>query len=262
MSSGLAIAAIVISILSAIGSGWVTFRVERSGFRVSESLLPDLATLLAALRSIATTGSLVSGELRTDPILINTELETIRGFISSTSGLALFLYATEVGSVDLSNEARAGGWRILRIHFVNLTALEMQNISDNVTAAKIAMKIELTLKFLDKQAIRRMRKRISNLEEVLSTIEYSQENDILLSALALAITPERENLESEPVHFERLQYLKDSGVSDPDIDMWLALEHGNDGVAELQGALDRGADPSLTLGEVLSRYGETDSSGA
>ena len=59
--------------------------------------------------------------------------------------------------------------------------------------------------------------------------------------------------------FRRLQQLKDSGVVDPDVDLWLALERGDKGIAEVKDALDRHANPNVSLGDVLSKYEDVDS---
>lgn len=53
---------------------------------------------------------------------------------------------------------------------------------------------------------------------------------------------------------ERLRQLKTAGVEDPNIDMVLAIV-AND-TAALLDALGRGADPNISLGEVLDRYND------
>lgn len=63
------------------------------------------------------------------------------------------------------------------------------------------------------------RHEIKNLPNVLSSLSESSRQDILLQALD-EVFRERE---SEPDQgIERLRYLKNSGVADPDVDMFLA----------------------------------------
>jgi hypothetical protein len=249
----LAVSALVIAVLSAIGTVRATYQVARSGFRASESVLSDLATLLAALRSIATKGAIVMGEGRTTPIPIETELDTVRSFVTSTSGLALSLHAGEVGSEGASEDTRAGAWRILRFHLTNLAAMQIASTSDNQVAARLALDIERTVGTLDEQAIKRVRQQIKNLPRVLTSLEDSRKQDILLAALdhVVSAQPQADNHQKA---YGRLRALKESGVRDPDVDMFLAVEGGDDRIAELQDALDRGADVNVALNEVLSRY--------
>src|SRR6266849_672263 len=254
----LAIVALVIAVLSAIGTVRATYQVARSGFRASESVLTDLATLLAALRSIATKGAIVMGEGRTTPIPIDTELDTVRSFVTSTCGLALALHAAEVGSAGAPDDPRAGAWRILRFHLTNLAAMQITSSSDNQAAARFALDIERTVSTLDKEAIKSVRQQIKNLPQVLTSLENSRKQDILLAALdqTVSLQPQADNHQKA---YERLRQLRDSGVQDPDVDMFLAVERGDDGIAELQDAIDRGAQVNVTLGEVLSRYKDVDS---
>jgi len=257
MANSLAIAAIVVSVLSAVFSARISYQVAGSRFRVSENLLSDLATLLAVLRSIAGKGAIVMAEQRNVPIPIDTELDAVRSFAASTSGLGLALHAGAVGSAGASNDPVAGAWRVLRINFANLESMEITSRSDSQKAGKLALDIERTLGAFDKNGLRSARRRIKNLPEVLSSLEKSREQDILLTALDSVDKDGNENTLADS--FRRLRQLKDSGVVDPDVDLWLALERGDEGIAELKDALDHGADSNVSLGDVLSKYEDVDS---
>ncbi len=263
MATGLAIAAIVISVLSAVFSARVSYQVAGSRFRVSENFLSDLATLLAALRSIASKGAIVMGEQRDVPIPIDTELDTVRSFTASTSGLALALHAGAVGSAGAPDDPVAGEWRVLQFNFANLASIKIASRSDSQDAGKLALDIERTLGTLDKNAIKSTRRRIENLPEVLSSLESSRKKDILLASLDSVIPrgsgSKDGNEDMLADSFRRLQQLKDSGVVDPDVDLWLALERGDEGIAEVKDALDRHANPNVSLGDVLSKYEDVDS---
>jgi hypothetical protein len=262
MGTGLAIAAIVISVLSAVFSARVSYQVAGSRFRVSENFLSDLATLLAALRSIAAKGAIVMGEQRVVPIPIDAELDAVRSFAASTSGLALALHAGAVGSAGGRDDPTARAWRVLRFHFANLSSMKVDSRSDNQTAGKLALDIERTLGTLDKDAIRSARRRIKNLPGVLSSLEHSREQDILLAGLDSVIPRERVGEDGSGHQlvdlYRRLRQLKDAGVADPDVDFWLAMERGDEGVAELRDALDRGAHVDVPLEAVVSRYARVD----
>ena len=78
MAVGLAIAAVLVSMLAAFAWARVSYQVVGGGFRGSRSLLTDLATLLAALRSIAVKGAIAIGDQRARPIPIDVELEIVR----------------------------------------------------------------------------------------------------------------------------------------------------------------------------------------
>jgi hypothetical protein len=98
---------------------------------------------------------------------------------------------------------------------------------------------------------------------VLSSLESSREQDILLGSLDKVI-PRRlggkdDNENGLADSFRRLRQLKDSGVVDPDIDLWLALERGDEGITELKDALDHGANPNGSIDDVLSKYEDVDS---
>ncbi len=253
VDTGLAITAIVISILAASTSVYVTYQVAGVGFRVSENFLSDLATLLAALRSIATKGAIVMGEQRTAPIGIESELDVVRNFVASTSGLALNLYAGEVGSAGPNDDPVAGDWRLLPFRFVNLAALKLSSPSDNKNAGRLALDIELTLSNIDKKAIKSARRQIKKLTEVLSSLESSRRENILLAALGDIHADE---VFDRPALVKALfLVLKDHNVEDPDVDLFLA-SMGEGSVDDAKTALDRGANPNATDTEVLERHRE------
>lgn len=249
MATSLAITAIVISILSAVLSTHVSYRVNGSGWRASESFLTDLAILLAALRSVAIKGAIVMGEARSTPIPADEELDTVRNFLTSTSGLALSLYAGEVGSAGAPDDPHAQAWRGLRFYLTNLAAVTITSASDNQTAGLLALNVERTLSNLNRRQIKKIRREIKNLPNVLSSLADSREKDILIKALEATFPTVKA---SADLGIERLRQIKSSGIEDPDIDMFLAID-ANDHSA-LKNALDSGADPNIPLENVLDRY--------
>lgn len=255
MATGLAIAAMVISILSALSSARTSYQVNGSGFRASHALLTDLATLLAALRSISVKGAMVMGEQRKTPIPIDTELATLRTFLTSTSGLAVSLYAGKIGSVGAPDDPRAGAWRVLRMNFTNLAAMTLTTASDNQVAGVQALEIERTLSALNRKSIKGIRHEIKNLPNVLSSLADSRQHDVLLKALD-EVTAKRKTEADFGTERQRLRQLKTSGIDDAELDLWLAMLEND--LPAGKDALARGADPNISLGKVLDRYRDVD----
>jgi ribosomal protein S13 len=125
---------------------------------------------------------------------------------------------------------------------------------DSQVAGGLALEIERTLGTLNKESIKEIRAEIKNLPKVLSSLEISRKNDILLNVLAQATEPKSAR------HYEaakkRLRQIKNSGAEDPTADLWLAMLE--DEIAAGEDAIARGADKSVSLEEVLDRYKQLD----
>lgn len=131
------------------------------------------------------------GEQRETAIPIDVELATVRAFLTNTSGLALSLYAGEVGSAGASDDPVAGAWRVFRMQLTNLAATTVTEPSDNKVAGTLALELERTLSALNKKAIKATRKKIKNMPKVLSSLTKSRQDDILLAALESVISDRR-----------------------------------------------------------------------
>lgn len=243
----IALIAIAVSVWAAIKSARVSYQVSESGYQASENLLTDLAVLLAALRSVVTKGAVATQNPA--PSSLDVELEAIRRFQTSTSGLALSLHAGRIGSAGAQDDVDSGRWRVLRMNFTGLTDIEVRSAADNRRAGRLALDIERTIGTLNQAAIEAMRQEIKNLPNVLSSLSESRQRDILLRAFD-EVFREREFDSDRGI--ERLRYLKNSGVTDPDVDMFIASVAGDE--PALRDAFKRGADPHLSLGDVLERY--------
>lgn len=251
LATAISIASAVIAIASAVSSARTSYQVNGSGFKASQALLTDLATLLAALRSIAVKGAMAMGEQRKTPIPIDVELATVRAFMTNTSGLALSLYAGRVGAAGAPDDPVAASWRVLRMQLTNLATTTVTKPSDNQTAGMLALELERTLSALDKKAIKQIRREIKNMPNVLSSLTNSRQNDVLLLALE-SVVSDQKAIAGLGAAGKRLRQLKASGVEDADIDLWLAME--DEDLEAAKNALERGADPSKSLGEVVDRY--------
>jgi hypothetical protein len=255
-TAALSIAALAISLFAAIASVRATYHVATSGFRASQDFVSDLASLLAALRSIASKGAIVLGEARKTPISIDDELALVRTFMTGTSGLALTLHAGEIGSTALPDEPGARRWRVIRFHFANLGALRIESPGDNQTAARYALDIERTLDTLDPIAVKAIRRRIKGLPTILSSIRDSREQDILIHSLDNVDIELRESSVDKGDLLRRFRAiqvtLRVDGHVDPDVDMFIAVLTND--TRALSDALDRGADPNITDIAVLSRH--------
>ncbi|OBH41728.1 spermidine/putrescine ABC transporter ATP-binding protein [Mycobacterium intracellulare] len=115
----------------------------------------------------------------------------------------------------------------------------------------LALELERTLSALDKKAIKQIRRDIRNMPNVLSSLTNSRQDDVLLTALESVISDQKATAGLGAVG-KRLRQLKASGVEDADIDLRLAME--DEDFEAAKNALERGADPSKSLGEVVDRY--------
>jgi hypothetical protein len=256
LATTISIVSAVIAILSAISSARTSYQINGSGFKASQALLTDLVTLLSAIRSIAFKAAMVMGEGRKIPIPIETEIDTLRTFLTSTSGLALSMYAGKVGSAGAPNDPVAGAWRVLQMNLTRLAAMTLSTASDSQEAGGLALEIERTLSRLNAKSIKEMRHEIKNLPNVLSSMDNSRHDNILLRVLD-ELTQEQKAKENNEFYKRRLRQLKDSGITDPTLDLWLAmLEDDKQAGAE---ALANGADQSVSLQGILKKYTDKDS---
>lgn len=255
VATSISIVSAVIAILSAISSARTSYQINGSGFKASQALLTDLVTLLSAIRSIAFKAAMVMGEGRKTPIPIETELTTLRTFLTNTSGLALSLYAGKVGSAGAPEDPVAGAWRVLQMNLTRLAAMTLATPSDSQKAGGLALEIERTLSTLNSKSIKEMRHEIKNLPNVLSSMDNSRHDNILLRVLD-ELTQKQKARENTEFSRQQLRRLKDSGIADPTLDLWLAiLEDDKQAGAE---ALANGADRSVSLQDILKKYIDKD----
>lgn len=254
------IAAFVVSIVSVFAAFYaarVAHRVEESGFKAEEQFKTDIVALLSALRSIIVKGTLSATD--STPRSLEKEIETVRSFQAGTSGLALAAWAARQGNAGGSEDPMAGRWRTLSLNLSNIAGITEDDAargeaSTNAQVREWATRVELTLENLTEDSVKAISKYIGDLPGAFAALKESRENDILLR-IWFDIYRRNEELYSLEREAGKLKYLRDIGIDDPDVNMWLALAEGGNR-DDLQGALDSGARQGASLNEVLARYQE------
>jgi hypothetical protein len=243
----MAIAALIVSIVAILVAGFVARQVESSGFKAEEQFKADLVNLLAALRGLIVKGILADQDQ--EPRSTATELDVIRGFQASTSGIALSAWAVEKGVGD---GPVPGRWRTLSMNLGELAgAMQSGKAEDNVRLRDGATEVELTLDDLASKEVRIISRKVGDLPAFFGSLKETRQKDILLRPWFEIYNEIR--LESDPkLRLPQLEALRAAGVDDPDLDLWLAFL--NDDVPGLKRALDRGANKGISPGEVLRRH--------
>jgi hypothetical protein len=252
----LIIAAFVVSVIAlfvGLYASHVARQVEESGFKAEEQFKADLVSLLSSLRSIIVKGALNAAS--PTALSVEKEIDTIRTFQASTSGLALSTWAARQGSIGDSNNTVAGRWRTVSLDLGRLsgaTADEVERGAEsNAKLPNWATAVELALENLTEDSVRAISRSIRNLPRTFAALKESREDDFLLK-IWFDIYQRKEESDNPQVQRARLERLRDMGIDDPDIDAWLALL--SDKPDEFKAAVDRGANVGADLNDVLARY--------
>lgn len=251
----------ILSVAALIVAGFALFlnvRVEESSFVAEENAKRDIAALLATVRMLYLKLSL-AGPLRLaqDPaLLIREERARLAEILHSTSGFALILLsahkqqASNRESVESDHNAR---WELAQLYLVSLVSDGDQPIdflTDN------AVKVEELLASLDADDIRRLGWFVRDLSDASGEFSQSRETDFLPSAQEAGRKRQEEARKvNSAADLEKLQALRDSGVDDPNVDLWIAMlddeMEESERVERVRGAVERGADVNQTLGVTL-----------
>jgi hypothetical protein len=108
---------------------------------------------------------------------------------------------------------------------------------------------------LSKNDVRFIGRSVSDLVRGITGFSRALDDNVLIKAMRGAVGEEQGGIDSEArdkIFVRKLKHLKGKGIEDPNIDLFLAVL-GRDS-KEVQDALERGADPSITDGEILSKY--------
>jgi hypothetical protein len=95
----------------------------------------------------------------------------------------------KVGSASGPDDPEGGAWRVLQMRLTDLATAPPITADDSQVAGGLALEIERTLGTLNKESIKEIRAEIKNLPKVLSSLEISRKNDILLNVLAQTTEP-------------------------------------------------------------------------
>ena len=115
-----------------------------------------------------------------------------------------------------------------------------------------ATEIESTLELLRADDVNWMAKKVSDLPAMIASIVETRSKDMVAS-IWFEVADKR-RVEADPARqLERLQVLRASGVVDPTLDFWIAfLTHDS---AQVEKALKRGADRTISVAALIARYG-------
>jgi hypothetical protein len=113
-------------------------------------------------------------------------------------------------------------------------------------AAVLAARIEKMLDRVENRDIEEMSADLEDLSGSIKNIMIYRQHDPLLSVLV----DRKDDTDSDFDEF--LQYLKEQGIKDPDLDLFLAASSGDAELAE--DALKRGGRLQATQGDIFQRY--------
>lgn len=201
----------------------------------------ETAALLSSLRSIMNKGALVSKTGRSFDI--SSERKAISDFISSRTGLAYSAWIDERSSAA-SADGRAEPWSTF---FLTLT--EIGNMTNAFLAGIAAAEIELLFDDLTDDDIQRICCFNAGVFNTIASISKSRDDSASVSVfagIARVLRDGRAQLHARFVH------LKQTGVANPNVDLFLAVIEGNESGAIA--ALEAGADPGAGYAELLKRY--------
>ena len=238
------------ALISGIIAIVVTTWVSSSDYQAGQAVKSDTARLLAGLRSIMLKGVVISqlpkgGATKLD---FQEELDIINKFLSSTTA---FAYWSWEGYKSEAAKGHSEEWRLFFLYLVDL--LDSSDDYRHMTARALA--IEKMLTGLTEGDIIRISGYLSDLSEAVGKFRESRERSVVIKALDGIYSVDRDQ---ESVR-KMLLYLKDKGIKDPNIDLFLGVmspQEDQNSVKQVKEALAAGADPSMTDGQLLAKYRE------
>jgi hypothetical protein len=248
-----AVVVAVVAVVASAISAWYTVKKSTeavtAGFRASEDVKADLVGLIAALRSLILKGiqSDQDGKYRD----VQADIEAVRRFQTSPSGLGLSLLAAKRGS---SSEPTSGNWRVLGLEMADLTGIvltDQATAATTLTCRKLATGIEQTLSLIKQEDVDWVTSKIRDLDVLLTTLVDSRSQDMILG-IWFGIFTQNQNQTYPAKFLPQLEKLEAAGVDDPDLQLWLALLR--DQPDEGKKALESGASPATTIDDLLKRH--------
>jgi hypothetical protein len=227
----------------------VASQVSSSDYRAEEDVKAQTAQLLACLRSIILKGIVISQKPAnaTHPITFTKEKEIINSFLSSTTAFAYWSWEGHKSEVAASGQQEE--WRIFFLYVVDI--LDSDDSLDFRKMIARAVAIENLLTGLRKADVHKISGYVSNLAGAVGAFRQSGEKDVLIKA-ARETYRRDQNPESTR---DKLLHLKNEGVNDPTIDLFLeVLDPAGGSPERIKAALDAGADGSMTDVDLLAKY--------
>ena len=242
-----------VAVVVSAATAWYTTKKDReiatAGFRVGEDMTADLAALIAALRSLILKGIQSSQDKEYRDV--RADLEAVRQFQTSPSGLGLSLLAAERVS---SSEPMSGHWRVLGLNMANLTGIV---VTDGATGAttltcrQLATEIEQTVSLIRQTDVEWVREKLRDLDALLTTLVDTRSKDMVLS-IWFKVFAQNQAAADPTNYLEKLEQLESAGVDDADLRLWLAVLRNQPEKGER--ATEEGASLSTTVDELLQRH--------
>jgi hypothetical protein len=240
----ISVLAIIICIGSAIYSGMLSEKLASSDHKAKEQVKADTAKLLSTLRSLMNKGALSS--TTKDAIDIKPEKDAISEFMNSQTGFAYYSWVDEKSSQAESEGRQGGSWRVF---FLYLS--ELANADNAYVAARRAADVELLFDDLSEDDVEKIAYFNSDLIQAISENSKNREGNVVIKALVES-QKERQIENSSENLLAKLTFLKNKGINDPNIDMFIATITGE--ISILEKALEAGADPHITDAALLRKY--------
>jgi hypothetical protein len=234
------------SLIAGIIAIIVSARVSSGDYQAEQALKVDTAQLLACLRSIDVKGAWLTQQPQgaTWHLDFKREREIINDFLSSTSAFAYWSWVGERGSAAGSTPEN---WRIFFLSLVEMLGSEDIDYRKMIS---YALALEELLTNMEGRDVRRIGGYVSDLAEAIGKFKESRQKDTLMSGIQSVFSQRRDR---ETVA-RMLQHLKQKGVKDPNLELFLAVTTPGGNVEQAKAALDAGADPSMTDGQLLAKY--------
>jgi hypothetical protein len=226
----------------------VASRVSSSDYKAEEDVKAKTAELLACLRSIIIKAiALTQTQPDTGrPVTFTREKDTLNKFLNSTTGFAYWSWA---GDRSEAAQGKPEEWRVFFLRFFEI--LNSDDASDYRKMIPHAFAIEEMLTALSKRDMLHISGYVSDLSGAIGGFRQSRETDTLVKA-AWEVYGRKDNPTSLR---DKLLYLKNEGVNDPTLDLFLEVMDPAGGSPEkTKAALDAGADVAMTDVGLLKKY--------
>jgi hypothetical protein len=171
----------------------------------------------------------------------------IQEFLNSTTALA---FNALEGRMSRQAGSRGDEWRVFPLYMVEILRSAMPG--NYTLIAHRAVRVEHLITQLRREDIAALSADVSSLSQAIEQFANNRSETTLAKAAYEAFGGAEKLADSMSSEMDQLRELKCQGITDPDIELFLAVD-GNDPDA-VQKALDDGAQVNITIGQVLNRY--------
>lgn len=238
--------AICVSLVTGLYSFGLAERLASSDHRAAEQVKSDTARLLASLKSIADKLALAS---QGDSVEFSQERETMSEFINSPTSFAYRAWIRgkyRAVTREEREEKDLWDWKTWGNFFLHLSDLSSPRSTPTNYATMEVLNSLQTLTDKDLQDIRAY-----NVKLIRAIASDPVDGHILHAALYERWKKQKDRERAAP---RLLECLRDGGVEDPNIDMFIAVHQGD--VPAARAAKGDGAVLNMGVLELLDRHGK------